>query len=110
MVLDLLLNLGILLMDGLSILLTGNRRFDFRERVSSDDGGFALGIERRKNVPYLEIRVGTRLGTGRERYRLAAAEYGQFLDDHTAGAAFAEECRAGTHDARRFIPRRRARR
>lgn len=106
---DVVLNLFMLLLDGLSVVFGGRRRFDFRETVTSDSGGFALGVERRKNQPYLEIRVRTRLGTGREHYRLTPDEYELFVGDHAAGTAFAEECRNGTHDDRRIFTGRRRR-
>lgn len=107
---EVLANLGVVVMEALA-LIPGRRRFDFRQTISSEDaGGFAAGIERRKNLPYLEIRVKTALGTGREHYRLAPEEYGHILNDRSAGAAFAAECREGRHDDRLFRPRRRARR
>lgn len=106
---DVVLSLFTLLLDGLSVVFGGRRRFDFRETVASESGGFALGVERRKNQPYLEIRVRTRLGTGREHYRLTPDEYERFVGDHATAAAFAAECRNGTHDDRRFVTGRRRR-
>ena len=103
---DVLANLGILVLDALS-LLPGRRRFHFRQTVASAAGRFALGIERRSGSPYLEIRLRTALGIGCEHYRLTPEEYERFLGDPAAAAAFAGECREQAHDARRFIPRRR---
>ncbi|RUQ99047.1 hypothetical protein [Labedella endophytica] len=106
MVIEVLFNLAMMVLDALSVFFTGRRRFDFRGTDASEDGGFTLGLERRKNHPYLEIRVKTAIGTGREHYRLTAEEYGRFLNDHAAGAAFAEECRVEQHDDRLFRRRR----
>ena len=110
MILEIVLNVGMMLLDALSIVFTGSRRFDFRETVASKESGFALGIERRKNARYLEIRVKNTLGTGRRHYRLTLEEYGRFLDDHTAAASFAAECRDGRHDDRLFRRRERTQR
>jgi hypothetical protein len=104
-VFEVLGNLGMMVLDALA-LVPGRRRFDFRETVASREGRFTLGVERRSGVPYLETRVRTSLGVGREHYRLSGDEYARFRDDHAAAAQFADECRAEAHDERRFIPRR----
>lgn len=106
---DVLLNAGIVALDALS-LVTPRGRFNFRRTLSSDDGSFFLGLERRRKTPFLEILVSTRLGRGREHYRLTTEEYATFFTDRASAHAFAEECRRGVHDARRFIPRRHSQR
>lgn len=106
MVIEVLSNLGMMLLDALSVLFTGGRRFDFRPTLVSTTGGFAIGIERRTNTPYLEIQVERVIGTGRELYRLTAEEFDRFLHDREAGAAFADECRTEQHDDRLFRRRR----